>query len=124
MFLAVSTVGSFREFVRQYPLDKSQRFTSLSHYIHEWLQSGEAPKECVGNFSVYLQTIILIIIEWQRNPQLLDFRGEDGVVVHRRMEVVDDSPLTDRDYNWIDREYFAYFNYLAHRRPSHNTIEN
>ncbi|MGI9003008.1 MAG: hypothetical protein ACR2GH_15340 [Pseudonocardia sp.] len=64
---------------------------------------------------MYLQTIILIIIAWQENPQLLDFRGKDGVVVQRRVEVVDDSGPTEQDYHWIDYEYFNYFNYLAHR---------
>ncbi|MGH3900382.1 MAG: hypothetical protein ACRDTA_19490 [Pseudonocardiaceae bacterium] len=120
MFLAPTGVGSFRDFVRRYSPNLSRHFSSsphpppfssLSHYIAAWLQSGEAPKECVGSFSIYLQTVILIIIEWQRDPHLLDFRGDDGSVFARQVEVVDDSPRDDHNYDWIDREYFAYFNY-------------
>jgi hypothetical protein len=117
MFLARSTVESFHDFVRGLPPHRSERFASLAHYLHEWLQSGEAPRECVGSFTVYLQTVILVIIEWQRNPELLDYHGEDGAVVRRRVDLVDDTPLIAQRYDWIDSEYFAYFNYLVHHRP-------
>lgn len=117
MYLSTTTVDSFREFVNDLPPEQTVLFTSLADYINTWLESGEAPRECVGSFAVYLQTIILIIIQWQRDPHLLDYRRGPAIIVPRQVEVVADTPVHDHDFDWIDREHFAYFNYRAHQRP-------
>jgi hypothetical protein len=116
MFLARTAADYFREFVSTYSPKQGPPLLTLDNYISAWLHSGQAARVCIGNFAVYLQTVILIIAEWERDPHFLDFHNEDGTTTTRTVEhAFETTALASApEHDWIDSEQFAYQTYLAH----------
>jgi hypothetical protein len=57
----------------------------LISYIADWLRN-EGPDAVNGSFEVFVQTVIIIIDEWRRDPSLFDYRQvrSDGKLWSRK----------------------------------------
>ena len=79
-------VEDFQNFVRGHKATNE----SLGEYIRDWLTYGRGASDCLNNYQFFLSVTILIINEWLRNPELLNYDGgpdggEDEPVIKRRV---------------------------------------
>ena len=99
---------SFRDWVRSLPYTDNQDEWFLSTYIEQWLINGGGLDYCFGNYAVYLQSVIAIVVAWQYDPSLLNYHPESGPVVERRPRLIMDCPGEPGCYDWMDEEMFAH----------------
>ncbi len=89
-------------------LDTDGRIDSLAELFYKWVESGNAAYHCVGNYAIYLQTVILTIIEWQKDPYTFFHDNGEGTVTGRHIPHI--LPEGGCEY-WLDPEYFAHMVY-------------
>jgi hypothetical protein len=119
MYLARANCVHFYKWVRDtQPMSGQSAGVTVSDYVYRWLRSTDTDvvRKCTGSFSVYLQTAILIILEWQRQPERLDYQDSDGATHHvlRIDDWSDDDILYQFEHEWLDAERFAA---VAHGAP-------
>jgi hypothetical protein len=103
-------ICSFRDF----PVDTSPEHlrkhlgaepTCLADFIKAWVQSGEGIRACIGDFQVFLITVIAIINDWRTDPGFLDYVTDEDGLMERRPESI----FGERDLNHpiLDPHFFA-----------------
>lgn len=84
-FNAPLTVGvegfyySIGECPDRFPAD-----SCLADYIAHWVLNGNGIVKCFGSFEILLQTIPFIVDAWHKDPEFLDFDGNDKVQAFER----------------------------------------
>lgn len=76
-------IEGFYHFIGECP-HKFPKDSSLADYIEYWVWSGDGVLRCFGSFEILLQTIPYIVDAWHRNPEILDFDGDDQHVAFQR----------------------------------------
>lgn len=73
MHIAEEAARRFFTFTQNKQISWSQLEGSLIGHILTWLYE-EGPDAVDGSFEVYVQTVLVIIDEWHKDPSLLDYR--------------------------------------------------
>jgi len=102
----------FKTFVQEpdYQLQLSGSHDCLLDFVDAWIWSGPGTDHCFGDFQIYLITIAIIIDEWHKTPDLLDFRGDPKIgqpdeVIERRVSSVFKG--VNRQHSALDPYNFA-----------------
>lgn len=68
-------IEGFCDFI-QHTTDVYLPGTHLEHYIAYWLEEGPGVGDTGGDFTTYLEAVLLIIYTYEQDPSILNYAGD------------------------------------------------
>lgn len=126
MFFIATTASSafFDWLVEHGSFEASARQYALSELIESWISSGDGLDQCIGKYAYYMQVVVLIIDDVQRDGFRVRLGSGDGErsnaflaelvgIMHGSSSMGHDDRQRGR---FIDPEWFEHHNYEWRRR--------